>query len=372
MVPAQSECQRIADDIYGCLIAAAIGDALGAPVEGWYWTEIREKYGRVEEFMPFRTGYSDGSPGTYTDDSVLRHYLALCIVQHGRRITPDDWGEYWIAHVNTKRLWVAEEIARIKLAQGMNPWFTGRGNIPAGCAAMMIQPVGIVNAGNPRQAFQDGMNIAGVNQSGWNQEAAASVAAAQAEALNREATVDSIIGAMYDNSSAFMRRAYDLTMDLARTSDTVDSFAAKFYGKMLDWSWPQRKWTSEHHFSGNAHEFVPVVMAILWLCKGDVNECVIEGASFGRDCDTIAAVVGGLAGALQGAGAIRPAWIEQSEHANRPFFEEAGGDPSMTVKRVADRLVGVLEQETQAADRRAEHLRGLLGKSTQSQAGAKG
>jgi len=30
--------------VYGCLIGGAIGDALGAPVEGWYYTEIREKF----------------------------------------------------------------------------------------------------------------------------------------------------------------------------------------------------------------------------------------------------------------------------------------------------------------------------------------
>jgi len=363
MGPQKTKAERTNDAIYGCLIAAAIGDALGAPVEGWYWTDIREKYGRVEEFMPFDTGYSDGSPGTYTDDSVLRHYLALCIIEHGRRVTPDDWGEYWIQHVNTKRLWIAEEVARIKLAQGMNPWFTGRENVPAGCASMMIQPVGIVNAGNPRQAFQDGMNIAGVNQSGSNQEAAASVAAGQAEALKHDATVDSVIGAMYDNSSFLMRRAYDLTMDLARASDSVDSFATKFYDKMLDWSWPQRKWSKERYFSGNSLEFVPVVMAILSLCEGDVNECLIEGASFGRDCDTIAAVVGGLAGALQGATAVRPQWIEQSEQANGPFFEEVEGSDEMTVKSVADRLIGVLENEALAARQRAGQLAGLLEKN---------
>ena len=40
------------DAVYGSLITKAIGDALGAPVEGWYWTEIREKYGHITELMP--------------------------------------------------------------------------------------------------------------------------------------------------------------------------------------------------------------------------------------------------------------------------------------------------------------------------------
>ncbi len=33
-------------------------------------------------------------------------------------------------------------------------------------------------------------------------------------------------------------------------------------------------------------------------------------ANFGRDADTLAAIVGALSGAMQGAGAIPPQWIE--------------------------------------------------------------
>ncbi len=349
------------DRIYGCLTGAGIGDALGAPVEGWYWNEIREKHGRLEEFKPFDTGYSDGSPGSFTDDSVLRHYLCLAIIEKGGRITPDDWGAYWAAHVNTDRLWVNERLTKIKLKQGMNPWRTGDGNIPAGCASMMIAPIGIVNACNPDQAFQDGMNIAGVNQFGPNQDGAASVAAGQAEAFDPDATVDSVIGAMYDHSSWFMRRAYDLTMELARSSEDVDTFAEQFYKKMLDWSWPQGNWRKDHYFSGNSHEFVPVVMAIFYLCDGDVNRSIIEGASFGRDCDTIASVVGGLTGAMHGASAIRSEWIEQCERANAPFYEEVEGSREKTLKTVAERMVRVIENEATAARDRADRLRGLLG-----------
>ncbi len=50
------------------------------------------------------------------------------------------------------------------------------------------------------------------------------------------------------------------------------------------------------------------------LCEGDVNQCIIEGASFGRDCDTISRVAGSVAGALQGARAICQDWIETCEN----------------------------------------------------------
>jgi len=56
----------ILDAIYGCLIGGAIGDALGAPVEGWYYTEIREKYGRLEELLPGIRG----NTGAYYGGSI--------------------------------------------------------------------------------------------------------------------------------------------------------------------------------------------------------------------------------------------------------------------------------------------------------------
>lgn len=79
-------------DAYGCLIAGAIGDALGAPVEGWYYTQIREKYEKVKEFMPFHTGYSNGAPDSVTDDSILRHYLCLAIVENDGKT---GWQKTW-------------------------------------------------------------------------------------------------------------------------------------------------------------------------------------------------------------------------------------------------------------------------------------
>jgi len=64
----------------------------------------------------------------------------------------------------------------------------------------------------------------------------------------------------------------------------------------------------------------------LYLCKGDVTQSMIEAASFGRDCDTTASMAGSIAGAMQGASAIRPDWIQTVEEANRDFFQEVEGD----------------------------------------------
>ena len=108
------------------------------------------------------------------------------------------------------------------------------------------------------------------------------------------------------------------------------------------------------------HQSELVTAAIFWLCDGDVNRSIIEGASFGRDCDTIAKLCGNLAGALRGASDIHQHWIEQSEQANRPFFEELEGDPDANFERMAHRLVDVVQAERDRHQNRVDALDELI------------
>jgi ADP-ribosylglycohydrolase len=62
----------IFDAVYGCLVAGAIGDALGAHVEGWYWTEIR--------------GQQEASGGSYSShpricETTDSHHVSRILAQ---------------------------------------------------------------------------------------------------------------------------------------------------------------------------------------------------------------------------------------------------------------------------------------------------
>ena len=364
------------DAVYGSIIGGAIGDALGAPVEGWYYDEIKERFGRITDFVSARTDNAPDGPSGVTDDTTLAHYISLAIIRKGGRVTPDDLRDIWLEKGDNRRFWTNERIVWHKLREGMNPWDSGKGTIPAGCATMAIGPIGIINAGDPAQAYQDGFNIAFVNQDDANRDAAATLAAGVAAALDPElvamdaaqapAAVERVLAAMRAHSSFLVRRAIELTEDLAPEGTTVAEFAARFYDHMLDWAWPRRNWKKEHFFSGSSLEIVPVVMVLLRLCQSDVNECLIEGASFGRDCDTISRALGCIAGALQGASAIRPEWIEQVERANEPLFQELEGEPEANFHSLAQRLIVALESEGQRAEARAQSLAMLLAPSRRS------
>lgn len=353
--------QSMYDAVYGCLIGGAIGDALGAPVEGWHWSGIREKYGRLTEFRDYDAGYARG-PGHMTDDSYLRHLLCMSIVAKNGRVTPDDFAALLKEKMNPDRLWTNELLVLKKIQQGMNPWWeTGRGTIPAGCATMAIAPIGIVNAGDPAQGYQDAFCVASVDQDGNNRDFAATFAAGIAAAFTPGATEDTVIDAMFEHSDYVSKRALTLSMNLARDSRDIDEYIERFYtSPLLDWTWPQGTWDPVHHFCGNSIEFVPAVPAILHFCKGDPNRAIIEGANFGRDCDTIGSCCGCVVGVLHGASALNRHWIDQSENANADVFEELHGEATQNFSYMAQSLVDVLDACREQSERRAKELGALL------------
>lgn len=356
--------EKTTDRVYGCLVGGAIGDALGAIVQGWSYKEIREKYGQVSDFSWYDTDISAGKPGSVTGDTILQHYLSLAIAENGGRITPDDLAEVWKDHLNPDRLWVNEEAVLLKLQLGMNPWTAGRETFPTSEAIMGIAPVGIINAGDPKQAYQDGFNISSLNQDGVSRDAGATMAAGIATAMNPDATVDEVIDTIIQYSSNPLYPAIDLTMDLADASNSIDEFTERFYDEMLDWR-RTRAWDKQHYYEGKLHsttvlEIVPVLVAILDLCDGDVERSLIEAASFGRQADTIAGLVGNVVGVVHGTSDLRDEWIETCEEANRDFFEELEGDPNTNFESMAHRLVEALENEHRRSQHRSDRFAEIL------------
>jgi len=99
------------DGFLGCLLGLAIGDALGMPVAGQTGSEIVERVGRVEEYLP-RT-LADGTEidaGEFTDETEV----SLCIVEsmtaNGGLFDPDNVGARLLYLVNGEsRRWLRPE-----------------------------------------------------------------------------------------------------------------------------------------------------------------------------------------------------------------------------------------------------------------------
>jgi ADP-ribosylglycohydrolase len=206
--------------ITGALVGAAVGDALGGPVEGYSPEQILQRHaGRVHGIVgpwngdAWRTArpiapYHKGD-GHITDDTLMTHALvrvyarvrdhldAYAIADH---LVPDLMtNPRWIPELETEalplhRIFLAEKwlVARIHYGH-VDPREAGVGNIVNCGAAMYMAPVGLVNAANPAGAYAEALDIAGAHQSSYGREAAAVLAAAVAAASTPGATPDSVV-----------------------------------------------------------------------------------------------------------------------------------------------------------------------------------
>lgn len=355
----------ITDRMYGCLVGGAVGDALGAVVEGWPYHRVRETYGRVEEFHAYENPMTSGTPGEVTDDTVLQSCICLAIERADGRVTPDDVSDVLTERLNPDRMWVSEEVVLKKLFVGMDPWESGRGSVPAATALMGIAPVGAINLGNPAQAYQDGFNVASLNQEGIERDAAAAFAAAIATALAPESTVQDALDTLCEYAHGKIYRAIDIAIAIAEAAKSVNEFVARFYETRLDWTWPGVEWDRSAYddgalFSASSVEVLPIAAGILYLVGTSPNKAIIEAASFGRDSDTIASTVGNLVGANSGASALRDEWTARCEEANEDLFVELYDDSSNGFERMSERMVDALASERDRATDRGSYLDDVL------------
>lgn len=292
--------------ILGCLLGGLIGDAMGAPVEGWNYKDIIETFGEISDFN-----------GEGTDDSFVKGLLCKALAENDGDITADEFAQAFLDSVSEKNgydlLYIPVKNMYHKIQDGVClPVDAGYGNMQSSSSAMAISPLGIVNACNPRQAAMEAYEAAGLIHSGpasFCRDAASAIAAAVAEAFRPGATVQSVLLAstawLHKTSAQAMVAAIRHALDLADECRGYAEFREKYY------------------LSGclrpvlcDSRETVPCALALFGLAEGDPERSVLYGANFGRDADTIATMAGAIAGAFRGVGSFPPAWLEKISHAD--------------------------------------------------------
>src|SRR5258707_6769170 len=224
---------RLESHAFACLAYGVIGDAMGTPTENLEPAQIEERFGWVESFE-----------GDGTDDTIMRDLLAAALIRTGGFADADSWAEQWheqqdaILGSKVGRFFPSVLHAAAKLRLGYLPRSIADGTMPSYSSAMAIGPAGIVNAGNPRAAAAQAMEIASllhVTNVAFCQDGAAAVAAAVAEALIPEATVDSVLKVSIAHlkpwSGGEMRSLITAALELADEAGDYKAFRDRYHLK---------------------------------------------------------------------------------------------------------------------------------------------
>ncbi|MEU2791882.1 ADP-ribosylglycohydrolase family protein [Streptomyces sp. NPDC007100] len=343
-----SSCPSLEDRATGCLAGAAVGDALGGPVEGCTPEQIVARHGgRVTGIVgPFHDDWRTARPiapyhkgdGHVTDDTLMTHALvrvyekvrdhldAYAVAEH---LVPDLMGTpRWIPELEAEalplhRLFLAEKwlVARLHYAHA-DPREAGVGNIVNCGAAMYMAPVGIVNAGHPEGAYAEALDIAGAHQSSYGREAAGVFAAAVAAAFKPGATPASVAEDVLRLAKDGTRAAVEAVCAAAGDHTDFESALEPLRAAVAPFdtvgpAYREPSLGARRPSRLHSIEELPVALGMLLVGAGDFRRTVLGSVNYGRDCDSIATMSGALAGALHGERAIPRDWAADVARASR-------------------------------------------------------
>lgn len=277
------------------LVGHAIGDSFGDIARS---PDYHLQYGITMDFTD--------KPAPGTDDTEFALLTAQTLIKAGGNLTDAVVLESWRTHVlplsELKRGGASEREAAANIRRGIFPPLSGiyNSHYLSDGAAMRVTPIGIACAGDPRRAAELADIDARISHSRDGLWSAQAVAAAVSVAM-AGASVDEVCQAAINVTPADSWMRFTLTQAL-RIADEQQTLEAA-WKPLHDALWTEYK--------SVAPEAVASAFAILKLTNGDFKRGIIYSGNFGRDADTISAILGAISGAMNGMSSIPPHWINK-------------------------------------------------------------
>lgn len=312
------------DRVLGALYGLAIGDALGMPTQMMSREGIAARYGSITDFEsaavdhPIAAGMA---AGRVTDDTEQALLLARALIDGRGHIDPMLFARDLVEWEDEMRLRGSLDLLGPSTKRAVQAVLDGELLNQAGRfgttngAAMRVTPVGIV--ARPGPALVDLVVEASFvsHNTGIALAGAAAVAAAVSAGIEGTAPLSAALAAAEQGAQ---RGHWVAGADVA---------------KRIVWARSLGSVDDIYELVGTSlatQESVPAAFGILNLYAGDPWGAVCAAASLGGDSDTIAAMVGAIAGATHGYEAFPAKARAKIERVNR-----------LGLAQVADRLLAL-------------------------------
>lgn len=283
----------------GAIVGTAVGDALGAPFEGRRHPPPSAIHAWAESSEPLR----------WTDDTHLTIGVAASLGSIGdldcddmaARFASNYEAEPWRGYgAGPPRVFAA-----LRSGEGWRRaarhLYDGRGSFGNG-AAMRSVPFGLYAWRDPRRAAALAYDAAAITHAHvLGRQGAAAIAYACARMVT---------------ASGSGQEARDVPGVMTELGDVADApeFRARF--EIAAQLGPGTAPVVAARKLGNgiaAVDSVPAAIHAAVHHRGSFAEAVLHAVAIGGDTDTIAAMTGGLSGALHGLSAIPRSWVERAE-----------------------------------------------------------
>lgn len=326
----------------GVIYGTAFGDALGAPVErlthqqildlyGGPITTVNNKWWKADKSVVERSDRMRGY-GTITDDTLMTIALINVYIAKKDHIDAYDMADEFIKEIAYRPRYIAEFGREAMIMERLfypekhifnrhglancEPREGGMGNMVNCGAAMYIAPVGVVNACNPKAAYDEAIDFAVGHQLSYGLEAAGVLAACIAKAFEPGATIHDVVKTALelakDGTKNAIRDLYEKALELRPRREEKAFIVDEFFKAILPYSpvaeqfsrsidrvgQPTHNYTPSRLYS---IEELPIGIAYLALYEDNPIQAVIDGVNSGRDADSVGVMAGCIAGALYGS-----------------------------------------------------------------------
>ena len=324
------------DRVRGCLLGLAVGDALGAPLEGLSAQQIRAHYGQVDDFVDGSRAWKKKPyrwlmPGLYTDDT--QQALALCdVLLECGRIDIGKLAAIYLNLAHPKGSYVGAHrgVGRsfrqvlADLERGVSPCETGQRSAGIG-AAMRIAPVALYYAFDDREPTLDAVMAASLMTHRDIRSLSGALAVTHTlrhllNGGNREPSLLFRIAGDVRHDEEMIVKRYPEVASVDQFKGSLAHVIANVE-KLLDL--PRERALAALVEEANRHGAEPVckrptmgfppacipTCLYLLMTTDAFEEAIIEVVNMGGDADSAGAILGAFAGAYYGADAIPERWL---------------------------------------------------------------